>query len=74
MASPFNLVSQSSVYASVVAINGVGSSPNSNVGNGAIIIVSSVPSAPVDLQRSSIVALDKTKISIVWSDGPSNGN
>jgi hypothetical protein len=62
------------VYASVVCYNGVGDSPNSGVGNGAIVIISNVPDAPTNLQRSSIVSLDKTSISLVWSDGTNSGN
>jgi hypothetical protein len=49
MAPPFSLKSGSSVYASVVCYNGVGDSPNSGVGNGAIVIVSNVPDAPTNL-------------------------
>jgi len=49
MASPFNLIVGDSVYASVVAINGIGSSPSSPAGNGAVIAISTVPDAPINL-------------------------
>jgi hypothetical protein len=74
MASPYSLVAGNSVYASVVCYNGVGESPNSNVGNGATVVVSSVTDAPVDVARSTIISLDKTSISIVWADGAFDGN
>lgn len=60
MASPFFLVEGSSVYASVVCFNAVGDSPDSDVGNGAMVIVSTVPDAPVGLARSTLISLDKT--------------
>ena len=46
MAPPFSLLTGSSVYASVVSYNLVGNSTNSPVGNGATILVSSVPASP----------------------------
>ena len=49
MTTPFNLLTGSSIYASVVAYNAVGDSHNSDVGNGAMVIVSTIPDAPVDL-------------------------
>jgi hypothetical protein len=74
MASPFSLVSGSSIYASVVAYNNVGDSPNSDVGNGALIVVSAVPDAPINLLRNPLISLDKTKISFEWEDGVADGN
>lgn len=74
MASPYNLKKGDSVFASVICYNAVGDSPNSNVGNGAIVIVSSVPDAPLSLARSSLISLDKTSISIVWKNGVDDGN
>lgn len=74
MSSPFSLVSGSSVYASVICYNGVGDSPNSDVGNGATVVVSSVPDAPHTLARSLIISLDKTSISITWLEGAQDGN
>lgn len=74
MAHPFNLQWGSSIYASIVAYNLVGDSPNSDVGNGAIVIVSTVPDPPRYVARSSTISLDMTRISIVWEDGASDGN
>ena len=74
MSSPFNLQTGSSIYASVVAVNAVGDSPNSDVGNGAIVLVSTVPDPPRFVARSTTIALDKTRISIVWEDGAHDGN
>lgn len=73
MASPFSLLTGSSIYASVIAYNAVGDSPNSDVGNGALVIVSTVPGAPINLRRDALVTLDKTKISFEWEDA-SDGN
>lgn len=64
----------SSVYASVVAYNEVGDSPNSGVGNGATVVVSTVPDAPQFVARNQLVAYDMTKIAIVWEDGDHDGN
>lgn len=63
-----------SVYASIVCYNGVGDSPNSDVGNGATVIVSTVPDSPVNLSRSLIVSLEKTQTSYIWEDGLHDGN
>jgi len=68
IASPYSLLQGSSIYASVVAYNAVGDSPNSDVGNGALVIVSRVPDAPINLMRDVMVTLDKTKISFKWED------
>ena len=57
MASPFNLLVGDSVYASVIAINDIGSSPQSAVGNGAIIAISTIPDAPKNLIRDLSVPL-----------------
>jgi hypothetical protein len=74
MASPFSLTVGMSVYASIVCYNGVGDSPNSDVGNGATVIVSQVPDAPLSLARSLIISLDKTSVSYVWEDAAFDGN
>jgi len=57
LASPFNLLVGDSVYASVIAINDIGPSPQSAVGNGAIIAISTVPDAPKNLIRDLNVPL-----------------
>lgn len=74
MASPFNLVSGSSVFVSIVCYNSVGNSQHSDVGSGAIIVVSTKPDAPINLVRNTVVVLDQTKISFTWSNGAFNGN
>jgi len=74
MAAPYNLEVSMSVYASVICYNGVGDSPNSDVGNGATVIVSTVPDAPQLLARSLIISLDKTSVSITWEDAAFDGN
>jgi|LauGreDrversion4_2_1035121.scaffolds.fasta_scaffold903175_1 hypothetical protein len=58
MASPFNLALGDSVYASVICINGVGNSPQSSVGNGAVITVSVVPDAPQNLVRDPNIVVN----------------
>ena len=58
MASPFNLGLGASVYASVICMNGVGNSPQSSVGNGAIIEVSVVPDAPISLIRDLTITVN----------------
>ena len=74
IASPFNLQTRSSIYASVVAYNAVGDSPVSDVGNGAIVLVSTVPDPPRFISRNPNKVLDMTRISIIWEDGISDGN
>ena len=74
IAPPFNLQTGSSIYASIIAFNAVGDSPVSDVGNGAIVAVSTVPDAPRYIARNPNKVLDKTRISIIWEDGAHNGN
>jgi hypothetical protein len=52
MNSPFSLQIGSSVFVSVTCYNEIGESPNSDVGNGAIIVISTEPDAPLNLQRN----------------------
>ena len=73
MASPFNLQIGSSVLASIVSYNQVGDSPYSDVGNGAMIQLSLVPDAPLNLTRSN-ATLNSTRISLNWQNGANNGN
>ena len=58
------------VYARVVATNELGSSLVSSAGNGAIILT--YPDTPVDLQNN-VPQTSGTQISLMWSDGDSNG-
>lgn len=60
MAAPFNLQSGASVYASIECYNSIGNSPTSGVGNGAKVVISTVPNSPTNLARSLIVSLDMT--------------
>ena len=49
--APYYLVDGQSVYVKVVAQNIVGNSPDSTLGNGAKIIITYEPDAPVQLTR-----------------------
>ena len=53
MAIPFNLPWGSSIYVKVSAINAVGTGPDSNLGNGAIIVTS--PDAPLSVSDNPAV-------------------
>ena len=72
LGTPFNLSVGSSVFAKIAAINVVGSSTYSTIGNGAIISMSYKPDPPRNLARDSLTT-DKTQIGITWQDGASNG-
>jgi hypothetical protein len=74
MASPFSLQIGSTVFVSVVAYNDIGESPLSTIGSGAVIQLSTVPDAPLNLIRSTTAAYVKTQLVLVWSDGAHNGN
>ena len=68
-AAPFLLEDADHVFAKIVAINAVGSSEESNPGNGAEIILSSVPD---QVSALIMVSQSKTSIEISWS-APYNG-
>jgi hypothetical protein len=51
MAAPFSLSAGASVYAKVVAYNSIGDSIESAVGNGAILMLSLKPDAPILTQN-----------------------
>jgi hypothetical protein len=70
--APFELVSGTSVYAKVVAVNNIGDSASSLAGNGAVFTWSYVPDAPVSLARDSITTTT-TQIGLLWNAGASNG-
>lgn len=59
-----------SVYAKVKAINIVGESAFSEVGNGAFMITK--PDAPVNL-ADNLPFTHKTQIALTWEDGAENG-
>ena len=48
-AAPFSLPTGASVFAQIIAINAMGASQTSDAGNGAVLSISTVPSAPVGL-------------------------
>ena len=74
MSSPFSLLSGSSIFASIVCFNEVGDSQISNVGNGAIALLSTVPDPPINLVRNTEISFDQTIIAFKWDNGVSNGN
>jgi len=67
-ASPFNLPTGASVFAQIIAINAMGASQTSDAGNGAILSISTVPSAPVGLLKD-ITSTTTTQIGLLWSPG-----
>lgn len=72
-ASPFSLTSGTSIYARVLAINGIGDSKNSSSGNGGVLPnAATVPDAPINLARDA-ANTSKTQLAITWSAGASNG-
>lgn len=70
IAVPYNLPWGSDVYATVSAINVVGTGLPSIEGNGAIILTN--PDAPINLANEPSVTLGD-QIGLVWEDGSSNG-
>lgn len=57
-----------SVYAQIVAVNDMGPSLTSLPNNGAILQISTVPSAPVGLQKDTITTTT-TQIGLLWNAG-----
>jgi hypothetical protein len=45
--SPYNLEAGAGIFAKVIAYNSIGDSPESAVGNGALLKLSLVPDAPI---------------------------
>lgn len=70
-AEPYNLPSGASVLAKVIAYNSIGDSLESAVGDGAILVLSLVPDAPI-LQKN-VGSSTKTQIGVKWTDGVYNG-
>jgi hypothetical protein len=56
----------------ITALNVIGSSPFSIVGNGAILAFSTVPDKPKLLTRDELLTTT-SRIGLNWSDGDSNG-
>jgi hypothetical protein len=67
---PFDLPFGSSIYAKVKAVNLVGSSDYSAVGNGGILLTT--PGAPLSFANNVAVS-DKTQIGLTWYQGINNG-
>jgi len=68
--SPFDLPWGSSIYVKVVAFNLYGDSPESLVGNGAVILTN--PDAPLDLVE--VYSERKaTSLGLSWTEGEANG-
>jgi hypothetical protein len=53
MSAPWSLTNGTSVFANIVAINALGESAISTPGNGAILKLSVVPDAPINLARDN---------------------
>jgi hypothetical protein len=70
--SPWSLPVGTSVFAKIVAINAMGSSLTSSEGNGAVLVLSVVPDAPINLARDNANTL-AGQITLTWQAGPSNG-
>jgi hypothetical protein len=68
--SPYSHPWGADIYAKVVAINVVGTSPESVVGNGAQILTT--PDAPINL-ADDILITNHQQIGITWEDGAFNG-
>jgi hypothetical protein len=71
-AAPYSLTSGASVYAAVVATNAIGDSIISSAGNGAVIVISTVPSVPLNLARDQITTT-LTQTGLLWSPPASSG-
>jgi hypothetical protein len=71
-AAPYNLVAGNSISVKITALNVIGSSPFSIVGNGAILAFSTVPDKPKLLTRDELLTTT-SRIGLNWSDGDSNG-
>lgn len=74
MAPPFSLTVGQSVYVSVVAYNEVGDSQSSIVGNGAKVLVSTVPDEPLNIRRDESEVYSETKLALTWDAPGFNGN
>ena len=69
-AAPFNIAWGGSIYAKVTAVNILGESITSLVGNGAIILT--FPDEPINLANNLEVTWGTT-IGLTWDEGNSNG-
>lgn len=71
-AAPWTLGQGTSVFAKIVATNEIGDSEESTAGNGATLVISSVPDAPIGLARDSLTTTT-TQIGLLWFAGTSDG-
>ena len=72
LGTPYMISIGSSVQVKVAALNVVGTSPYSQVGNGAVITMSFVPDAPINLARDE-VETTRTQVGLLWTSGASHG-
>jgi hypothetical protein len=66
LAAPFSLVTGNSIFVKILAINEIGSSPYSLLGNGGIALLSVAPDAPISLARDEATSTF-TSIGITWA-------
>lgn len=71
MSAPYSLQTGASVLAKVVAYNAIGDSPESAVGNGALVMMSFVPGPPV--LTKNVAVSTKTQIGVQWTNAANNG-
>lgn len=64
-AAPYNLVVGNSIYAKIIALNAIGSSPFSTVSNGAVLAFSTVPNKPKLLTRDELLTTT-SRIGLGW--------
>ena len=69
-AAPYNLLKGYSIFAYVIATNVYGSSPQSEFGNGGVIVL--IPDAPINL-ADDISVTSRSVIQFTWSPAASDG-
>jgi hypothetical protein len=72
MQAPYSLTPGTSVFVKVSSINVMGESSLSTSGNGAILKLSVVPDAPIELARNDEFTW-AGQATVTWSDGSSDG-
>jgi hypothetical protein len=68
--APYHISWGGSIYAKVTALNLIGSSVESEEGNGAIILT--VPDAPIDLTNVPAITT-ASQVGLSWTDGVATG-
>jgi hypothetical protein len=66
MGEPWLLTESMSIYAKVVAVNEIGDSELSARGNGAQLVISTVPDAPIGLVRDHTLTTTE-QIALMWT-------